>query len=316
MRPEVPRAGEVVGEATLVAVGPVRDGRLVGWEEDEVTFSSTGVFDALDGLDDLVAASDLDLMAVLEAPSPRYSLRRLVSTGDRLVVEAGCTDWSFVNGVQDVLFRAAPFPRQQEVQERWTASSRSITATGRPAGFSHHLGVHTLLVSRDGYVVTCVRRQVSNQAGRVSLSCEEQMDVAHVSTRGWQTARRLTRVNGDRSPVAAIRRGLREEFGLRPEEVAVRVLGVSTETASIAVNFLACARSQLSLEEIRCSHASAVDRAENEVLPPERSLRLEAVRDGSAAVNLAGPRGPLGPWHSSSMARLRLTLAHTQSVEA
>ena len=316
MPPEVPRAGEVVGGSTLVAVGPVRDGRLVGWAEEQVTFTTTGAFDALDGLDDLVTASDRELMSVLEAPSPRYSLRRVAATGDQLVVEAGCTDWSFVNGAQDVLFRAAPFPRRQVVADRWAASSRSINATGRPDGFSHHLGVHTLLVSGDGYVVTCVRRQVSNQAGAVSLSCEEQMDVAHVSTRGWQRARRLTRVDGDRSPVAAVRRGLREEFGLRSAEVAVRVLGVSTETASIAVNFLACAESPLTLAEIRTRHEGAVDRAENEVLPPERSLRLDAVRDGSAALDLTAAEGPLGPWHSSSLARLRLALAHAAPVPA
>ena len=316
MRPEAPRPGDVVGGSTLVAVGPVRDGRLAGWGEDEVDFSATGAFDALAGLDDLVTASDQTLMAALEAPSPRYALSNLASTGGRLVVEAGCTDWSFVNSVQDLLFRSPPCALQQEVRARWTASARSVAAVGRPQDFSHHLGVHTLLLSRDGHVVTSVRRQVTNQPGRVSLSCEEQMDVAHVSTRRWRSERRLLRVDGDSGPFATVRRGLVEEFGLLPDPVSVRVLGVAIETASIAVNFLVYAESGLTLDEIRSSQAGAEDRAENEVLPRDRSPRLDQLSTRSGGYGPAASDGPLGRWHSSSLARLWLARAHHRGVEA
>lgn len=311
------RPGSTLGGATLVAVAPIVKDRLVGWTEAEIDFGYLPVFDELSDsvVRQLRESQDAAMLGDLEVPSPRYSFRQLNVADGRLTVEAGCTDWSFVTAAQGTLFAGERPHHRRKIERRWKASTASIIRQGSPCGFSHHLGVHALVVTSDGYAVAGVRKNVSNQRGRVSLSFEEQMDVAHVSSRPWKMHGELVRINGDDSPVSAIRRGLHEELGLTGDP-AIQILAVAVEDASIAVNFLGLVEVKETIEEVHRVWSSAVDRSESDPLQPQRSLVLdpdglflsEPLRSEHAAGRLE--------WHSSALLRSVLAIAARHGVSS
>jgi hypothetical protein len=194
--------------------------------------------------------------------------------GDELYVNAGYTDWSVVNALQERVLSPNAGSVHDELLMAWNASSALILSTGRPLGFPHHLAVHALVVSSDGFVVTGVRDNVTNQAGRLSMSLEEQMQPAFLGLR-QEDSSRVVRVDGDDDPVSAVCRGVYEEIGIRASPDQVRLLGVAIERTSVAVNILGLVRVDERISDVLRQWNVAADRHEIALLPKEMSPRFD-----------------------------------------
>jgi len=248
--------------------------------------------------------------------SPRWSLRSFTYQGNRGPalgprIRAELVPWSLVHAIQ----------RSMGDEEDWSLDLRgqfwksvdSLSKAGTSSRFPHHIVAHCLVVSSDKKLIVNQRANVDNQQGRISLSFEEQL--SYPCIQGPRESDQCEReLDGDSSPLDAVRRGAREELGIELRPDRVRFLALCMETASIAANLLAIAWADESAEEIYRAWLNAPDMCENTMLP---SSEMPVWSPGSVAEFIqSGTQHEGGDrWHATSIARAVLGLVADFGVQ-
>jgi len=255
--------------------------------------------------------------------SPRFSLSEFriepmdsFSRG-ALSLKSRITDWSLVHGIQDIL------RGEQKQKYLWKAlgdafwkSVSSAISQGICASFPHHLAIHCLTISSDERIILNKRRVADNQRGRISASFEEQMQFPYIFPADDRHPERL--FDGDESPFATARRGIREEFNLEVNENDFTFLALAFEASSVAANLLCVVKTMETAQEIYSKWKTADDKAENLMIEPDLLPVWDIVhlKDFMASEKVYEDNTLYqGRWHASSIARILLGLLWDFGVE-
>jgi hypothetical protein len=302
--------GCCIGDCIILAKGLSGKDKFLGWDHSDIVLIDTPVF--FEGTDILVQKHKVMLEKFQKMRTqnlPRYlltqfrvePLRSLRSGGLTLYLELG--DWALVNSIQLELHY------DEKITKMFWESVLLLITKGQSRIFPHHIGNHCIVISKDNKLILNKRRSVDNQMGTISASFEEQLQPPYILQEG------VTQFfNGDLTIFDALARGAHEELNIEISKESTKILAFALEANSIAANFLAITKSDLTAEKIYERWHSANDREENLMVPPQitPSWEIESLLPFLATENpiFGGNSIYSGKWHSSSRARILFGLLY------
>lgn len=286
----------------------------IGWKQDEVEFRRIGKYDPPDYM--------IRLMAKYPAQEPirgYYSLcdveSRTKDEEHKLIIYAQDGDWRHIYALNELAINHGPESQQYRDQ------CEADFMPGENSRLYHQLCCYALVVSADGRIVLCRRRQNTRSGFKVpfypgawAASLEENM-LRHDPS---------GRTQPDPDLFVCMERGIYEELQVHVQPQNMRLLSYGVEWHNFAAAFLFVAKANVDYQTIAKSWCSARDKVEAiaiDNLPAEADVITDAISkvewQPSAAAKTWKRKDSISRdvWHGISRARLHCYLRHLREED-